>query len=104
MLRQSLPELLGDEGHEGMQQPQYCIQSINQYGDRRGTTRGTQPNLGQLDVPIAELAPDKIVDLAQSLTEHEALEGLIDLGYQPVQATPDPAVFDEQFKVQRSRF
>ncbi|MBT9163231.1 MAG: hypothetical protein DDT24_00135 [Chloroflexi bacterium] len=89
-----LPELLSDEGHEGMQQPQNYIQSIDQHGDRRGTGRVTEPNLDQLDVPVAELTPDKIVDLAQSLTEHEALEGLIDLGYQPVQATPDPAVFD----------
>ena len=65
---QSLPDFLGDERHERMQQPQHRIQDFGQRPACRGANRRVgvvgQRRLGQLQIPIAELVPDEFVDCA----------------------------------------
>ncbi len=51
-----------------------------------------EPDLGELDVPVTELTPEEIMDMAGRLTQHEALQQLANLRYQPVKSAADPAI------------
>src|SRR4030042_1202701 len=55
-----------------------------------------QPYLGNLDIPVAVLRPQKIVDTAQRLAELEVLVELRYLGCQMVQTAQNPAVLGAQ--------
>src|SRR5439155_3823234 len=70
----------------------------NAYRFRSGPTLRRQPWLDQLDVPIAELAPEKVVDAVGSLVEAVSFERLIDIVDHAVEARKNPAI------LQASRF
>ena len=65
---QVLPDLLGDEGHEGMEQLQDAVEGVGQHGLGRRVALA-QADLGELDVPVAELVPDEMVDEVGRLVE-----------------------------------
>ena len=93
---QALPEFLGDEGHEGVQQPQGVVQHLQQHRQRRGAGAGLEADLGQLDIPVAELAPDEIMDGAFGLAELEVFHVGDRLGNRAAEAGQDPAVLGGQ--------
>ena len=63
-------QLLGDEGHEGMQQLEGLVQHIHQHAacgvGLHGIAR-VQAGLCDLDEPVAVYIPDEAVDLGLSL-------------------------------------
>ena len=63
---QGLEDLLGDKGHEGMQQLQELHQHIAQDVLSRqagGLVLSVQPGLGQLNIPVAIGVPQEVIDL-----------------------------------------
>ena len=64
-VRERLPDLLGDKGHKGMQQLEGVAHHIHQYltGRLGSIPARLQTGLGQLDIPVAENIPDKVIDL-----------------------------------------
>ncbi len=93
---QSLIQLLGDEGHEGVQQLEGLIQHIHQHA--AGSVgllgvAGVQAGLCDLDEPVAVDVPDKAVDLGSGQTHLIVVEvvghgtgHLIQLGEHPLVA------------------
>ena len=65
-----LPDLFRHERHEGMQQPQRAVQHRAQDLRRALGLRGVaQLDLGDLQIPVAVLRPDEVVDLPPRLAE-----------------------------------
>ena len=65
-MRQRLPDLFGEEGHEGMQHFQDVGQDVAQHLLRLFLGRlilAGQTGLGQLDIPVAIGVPDEVVQL-----------------------------------------
>ena len=66
--RQGRTDLLGDKGHEGMQQLQSLTKHIGNHilSDQVAPASFIgKAGFQQLDIPIAEFAPDKVVELGQ---------------------------------------
>ena len=93
--RQVLPDLLGDEGHERMEEPQDAVEGVGQDGLGRAVAF-PEPDLGELDVPVAELVPDEVVDEVGRLVELVLLQARVELRRDLGQAAPDPAVGERQ--------
>jgi hypothetical protein len=93
--RHRLPEFFGNEGQQRVCQAQDGFQHA-----RQGPPRGAdflfaallQLDLGQLDVPVAELVPDELVHRARQQVEAVVGEVLRDLGFGALQLADDPAV------------
>ena len=74
---QALPEFLRHEGHVRMQKPQAGIEDVDEDGPRVGVAgRGpsallvaTQAHLRHLDVPVAVLVPEEVVDALAGLVQ-----------------------------------
>src|SRR5262249_25299632 len=97
----SLPDLLGDERHEWMKESEPVIHHMNQHVDARsplGRTRAGagQSRLDQLDVPVAELVPDEMVDQVRGVMETEFFQGLGKLARHAVQPVQDPSIFKRE--------
>ena len=90
---QVLPDLFRYERHEGVQQAQSAFQHVSQGGQRRGAFPRAYPELGHLDVPIAVIVPEEIVELLLGVANFEMQQRLVDFGSHLVQAADDPAVF-----------
>jgi hypothetical protein len=76
-----LPDLLGDEGHEGVRQPQQRLQRATRVWrvPRLAASDAVSPvstGLAQLQVPVAELAPGELVDGLGGEVEAVAVEGV----------------------------
>ena len=98
LVGQPLPDLLGDEGHEGMQEAQRSFQRGEQ---RRLRARAfgrrllaVERGLGQLDGPIAQLVPDEAVDAARRVAQPVFVERRAGLVGAALKAAQDPAVVD----------
>ena len=94
---QGLVDLLGDEGHEGVQQPQDLNQDVAQHV--LGVLRGVgapHPVLGQLDIPVAVGVPDEVVDLGGGHAQLVGVHVLRDLADQGVELAEDPLVLQLQ--------
>ena len=66
------PDLFGNKRSKGVHQLQYLFQNVSQYRQSPGFFRrriSVQRGLCQLDIPIAKIAPDKIVQLRVSHAE-----------------------------------
>ena len=66
------PQLLGDEGHEGVQQLEHLVEHPGGHGARLGLGRlvvAGEDRLDQLQIPVAEDVPDELVDGAGRLVE-----------------------------------
>ncbi|OQA96872.1 MAG: hypothetical protein BWY25_02203 [Chloroflexi bacterium ADurb.Bin222] len=81
-----------------MQQPQGLFQHGEQHRERRAFVGGiiVQPNLRRLDVPVAELVPQEIPHAPAGLAILEGLQRPCHLVGEPLQATEDPAIFQQQ--------
>ena len=78
-MRQSLPDFFRDKRHERVEHPQGVIQDVDEDQNPGASFRvgvGTKGRFDQLDVPIAELVPEEVVDLARPVVETEFIEGL----------------------------
>ena len=81
-----------------MQQPQrrfkqaYQVFASDAHRFRSGPTLRRQPWLDELDVPIAELAPEKVVDAVGRLVETVSFERLVDIVDHAVEARKNPAI------------
>ena len=62
---QRLPDLLGDEGHEGVQQLEGAPQDVHEHPLRRegGLPARLQAGFAEFDIPVAEHVPDEVVEL-----------------------------------------
>ena len=82
-----------------MEQPERALEEIDQvaacdFGCRRICTfLEIQPRLDQFDVPVAEFAPEEIVDAVCGLVETIDLKGVINILRYAVEAGKYPAVF-----------
>ncbi len=80
-----------------MEQPAESIQDSSHHalGDRAGAWIA-EPRLGELDVPVAELAPGEFADPPGGLGEPECLQVGRGLGDRLVEPGENPAVFNGQ--------
>ena len=95
MLRQVLVHLLGQEGHEGMQELEKPLQHVEQHAANVALlllVLAHQAALGQFDVPVAELAPREVVDLVGGHAEVAVLHVGAHLGHGLVQPGKNPLV------------
>src|SRR4029077_8618106 len=76
----------------------YQVFASDAHRFRSGPALRHQPWLDQLDVPIAELAPEKVVDAVGRLVEAVSFERLVHIVDDAVEARKNPAIF------QASRF
>ncbi len=97
---EALPDLLGDEGHAGVQQPQRAVEDVDEHRQRRAVAVA-DAHLGHLDVPVGELVPEEVAHLAHRLAELELAEQLVDRGDQPLRARQDPAVLERQCRARQ---
>src|SRR3989449_6409539 len=72
--RELLPQLLGYERHDGMEQPQDRVEAVREHGLRGGPRRRCESWLHGLHVPVRELAPDELVAPLCRLVELELLQ------------------------------
>ena len=83
-----------------MQQPQRGLEQIDQIrtcNSRRSRVRAfleVQPRLDQLDVPVAELGPEEIVDAIGCLIETVCLQRLVHVLRRAIEARKNPPVFE----------
>ena len=66
------PQLLGDEGHEGMEQDQDAVQHPGRGGPGLGGGRfvvSLEHGLGEFQVPVAERAPGELIEGIGGLVE-----------------------------------
>ena len=108
---QSLPNLLGDEGHEGMQQLHGAGQDVTQHllgADGGFLILAGETGLAQLDKPVAEVVPDEGVQLVGSNAQLVLVDFLGDFLDQSVVLAQDPLVLQIQLlgqcEVSTSRF
>ena len=95
--RQALPELLGQVRHHRMQQPQARLErEQNGLGGPRPRRLSRQGRLRELDVPVAELVPEEVVERVAGPVEAKLLEGLVDRGRGVRQAGEDPTFGSRQ--------
>ena len=99
LMGQRLVDLLGDEGHEGMQQLQKLREHVAKdvLSHQLGLlVLAVQPGLGQLDIPIAVGVPQEVVDLGGRHADLVAVQILRDLLDQRVQLGEHPLVLSGQ--------
>ena len=96
-LRNLLPDFLGDEGDDRMQQAQRGLQHLEQHAPRvlldlgRGIV-SKQQRLAELDVPVTQLMPDKVVQGLCGQVEAVACQVLVGQLDRFLQPGEDPAV------------
>ena len=99
LVRQALPDFLSDIGHEGVQQLQGTAHNPHQHLTGSlclGFVVGLHPDLGDLDIPVAEAIPQEIVELLDSDTQLEFLQIVGDLFGHIVQSADNPLVLQLQ--------
>ena len=99
-MRQCLPDLLGDERHEGMNDAEDAVQDVQK--DFLNIflcflVISVQSGLAQFDIPVAVGIPDEIIDLAGGNAQLEMIHVLADFSGQSIELGKDPAVFQFQF-------
>src|SRR5579871_1313541 len=92
-----MPDLLGEEGHEGAQQPKRALEHPYERGKRdrrhlvlRSSFAKLEPQLHQLEIPVAELAPEELVDRIGSLVEAVSRKSTVHLAANCTEASHDP--------------
>ena len=99
LVGQRLPDFLGDEGHERVQQLQNAEQDIAQHvlgGQLGGGVVAVEPGLGQFDIPVAVGVPNEIVDLGGGHAQLVGLQVVRDLADEGVQLAQHPLVLQLQ--------
>src|SRR5689334_25424441 len=77
-----LPQLLGDERHDGMQQTQRLVERVQQDRSRdlagpRVLVVGAQTSLQGFQIPVGELVPHEAPRCFRVLVETKASESLV---------------------------
>ncbi len=94
---QALPDLFGHERHDRMEQRQSPSSSAASTRWATGRAVGiAQAAFDELEVPVAEVAPGEVAQLAGRLGELELLEGRCHFADRSIQAVDDPAILDRQ--------
>ena len=96
---QSLPDLLGDEGHEGVQQLEHVGEDVAQNllgPDLAVLVVALEAGLGQLDIPVAVVIPNEVVDLLRGHAQLVLVHVLGDLADGTVELGEDPLVLQLQ--------
>ena len=78
-----------------MQQAQRALQHDDQHLLRRGLGLRivpVQPQLGDLQEPVAVLSPEEVVDLPPRLAVLEVLQQPVDVGGEAAETAEDPAL------------
>src|SRR4029077_8973382 len=89
------PQLLGYEGHEGVEQLERLVEHESSHVARLGPglcVRAGKDRLDQLEIPIAIDVPDEMVDGRGGLVEAEGLDCLGDGPRRALRLAGDPAV------------
>ena len=97
LVRDGLPDLLGDERHERMQQPQELIEHIDQHllrGQLALLVLAVQACLGQLDIPVAVGIPDEVIDLGRGHAKLVSVHILGDFPDERIELGQHPLVLD----------
>ena len=93
-----VPQLLGDERDHRVRRGDRLAQDVQQRRGERGAVVGigvvAQARLDDLQVPVAQLAVDEVVEAERDLREVEAVQARLRLGLRRLQAREDPAVLD----------
>ncbi len=96
---EGVPDLFGEEGHEGREQAQRGLEDGDEGGEGDGgvVVDGDveeEAELDEFEVPVAELAPEELVDGGGGFVEAVVGEGAVDFGGDGVEAGEDPAGFE----------
>jgi hypothetical protein len=93
---QALPDVFGDERHDGMEEPERHLEHM---GEKETTglgcsriLRSRKPDLDKLKVPIAVLVPEELIDVGGSIAKPIILQCL---GYRRdhvLKAAQDPSI------------
>ena len=90
-----MPELFGDEGHERMQQAQRRFhrgENIAPRGYRGVLVRAGQLRLDPLDIPIAEIAPEEVINDVRRFVEAKFFERFVNFGRDVREPREHPAI------------
>src|SRR5207247_7263829 len=71
-VRDRLPDFLGDEWHEWMQESQERLETFHKSLARAGCLRGTfvgQNRFGEFEIPVAVLVPDEMIECVRGFVE-----------------------------------
>ena len=97
-LRQAMPQLLGDKGHEGMQELetsiQACVQRVLRRQTRTWISTRICDRLDGLNVHIAQVVQPKVVHAARGAHERALEHVLVELLRGLVQAVQDPLLHE----------
>src|SRR5437762_12092859 len=88
----SRPDVLGDAGHEGMEEPHTGIEDVDEDRQRALLIAGARTHLCDFEIPVTELVPDEVADLTPGLAELEALHEAVDVRLEAAQPGENPAV------------
>ena len=106
VLRQPVPQLLGEKRHQGMQQPQRRLEHCKKIAPRRYgyfSVRVGHRRLHPLDIPIAEIAPEEVIDDVRGVMKTKILQRIIDPGDGFSQPRENPAVRQSDSTASRIR-
>ena len=92
-MRQRLPDGLGDERHERVQQLHCAAQHIAQHL-LYVLVAGLQTGLCNFDIPVAEVLPDEVVQLGSCQTQLVLVDVAGNVGYQRIELADDPLILD----------
>ena len=105
-LRQPMPQFFGQKRHHRMQQPQRRLEHRKNIAPRRQRNfaiRVSELRLHPLDVPIAEIAPEKLIDRLASLVKTEILERIVHFACHRRKPRKNPAMRQRAFALHRIR-
>jgi hypothetical protein len=94
-----VPELFGEEGHEGGEKAEGGFEDADEGVEGEcggGVSRlvEVEAELDEFEIPVAELAPEELVDGVGSFVEAVGGKGAVDFGGDGVEAGVDPAGFE----------
>ena len=96
-MRNSLINFFCNKGHKGVQQLQNIRQHIHQHRlGGIGALTGLQTDLGDLNIPVAEHIPNKIIQLGNSDTQFKPLQVVRHFLSQGIDLGEDPLVLNRQ--------
>ena len=82
-------DFLGKEGHEGVQELQGLLQHVQQHALGLLPALAVEAHLSQLDIPIAVVAPEEIVELLSGQAKLIFVEQVGNLLNQAVELAED---------------
>src|SRR5580704_17147229 len=97
MLREPVPELLSEKRHERMQQAQGCLEygeEVAPCRDGDSAIRIGHGRLHPLDIPIAEIVPEEVINDVRGFVKTEILQRVINRGNDLSKPRVNPAVRD----------